>query len=192
MDGRRIPVSLVAPGLVFVAFLAAGAEASVPAPLYPETRVWGFGLTAETRIEGEQPVSVGATWACGSDSGRKASGSGEFRIFDPNGNALSTSAYGWTRLFQGREFIPMLDAYDFRARTLWPELGRFGQEDSAGPEMLTGPVNIWRVRVGDYRIVYTIEDDVVLVLVLRVGHRREIYRLVLPMLELTADEDHEC
>jgi hypothetical protein len=26
----------------------------------------------------------------------------------------------------------MLDAYDFRARTLWPELGRFGQEDPAG------------------------------------------------------------
>ena len=59
-------------------------------------------------------------------------GYGKFRIFDPNGAALSTSAYGWTRLFQGREYIPMLDAYDFRARTLWPELGRFGQEDPAG------------------------------------------------------------
>ena len=66
-------------------------------------------------------------------------------------------------------------------------------EDPRPPnaEMLTGPVNVWRVRVGDYRLVYTIEDDVVLVLVLRIGHRREIYRLVLPMLELTADEDHE-
>jgi RHS repeat-associated protein len=59
-------------------------------------------------------------------------GYGKFRIFDPNGNALSTSAYGWHRLFQGREYIPMLDAYDFRARTLWPELGRFGQEDPLG------------------------------------------------------------
>ncbi len=34
----------------------------------------------------------------------------------------------------------------------------------------------WRVRTGDYRIVYEIEDDQLLVLVLRVGHRREIYR----------------
>jgi mRNA interferase RelE/StbE len=32
-----------------------------------------------------------------------------------------------------------------------------------------------RVRVGDYRIIYTIEDDVLRVLVLAVGHRREIY-----------------
>ena len=54
-----------------------------------------------------------------------------------------------------------------------------------------GPVNFWRVRVGDYRIVYTIKDDILLVLVLRVGHRREIYRLVLPMLDLTSDEDCE-
>jgi len=33
----------------------------------------------------------------------------------------------------------------------------------------------WRVRVGDYRIVYTIMDDRLLVLVLRVAHRREVY-----------------
>jgi mRNA interferase RelE/StbE len=33
----------------------------------------------------------------------------------------------------------------------------------------------WRVRVGDYRIVYAIEDDRLLVLVLRVAHRREVY-----------------
>ena len=32
-----------------------------------------------------------------------------------------------------------------------------------------------RVRVGDYRIVYTVEDDVLLVLVVRLGHRRDIY-----------------
>jgi mRNA interferase RelE/StbE len=33
----------------------------------------------------------------------------------------------------------------------------------------------WRVRVGDYRIVYAIEDDRLLVLVLRVAHRHEVY-----------------
>ena len=33
----------------------------------------------------------------------------------------------------------------------------------------------WRARVGDYRIVYTIEDDRLIVLVLRVAHRREVY-----------------
>ena len=33
-----------------------------------------------------------------------------------------------------------------------------------------------RIRVGEYRVVYDIEDDELIVLVLRVGHRREIYR----------------
>jgi mRNA interferase RelE/StbE len=41
---------------------------------------------------------------------------------------------------------------------------------------LVGGSGEWRVRTGDYRIVYEIEDDQLLVLVLRVGHRREIYR----------------
>jgi len=33
----------------------------------------------------------------------------------------------------------------------------------------------WRVRVGDYRILYTVDDDVLLVVVVALGHRREIY-----------------
>ena len=32
-----------------------------------------------------------------------------------------------------------------------------------------------RVRVGDYRIIYTIADDVLLVVVVRLGHRRDVY-----------------
>lgn len=33
----------------------------------------------------------------------------------------------------------------------------------------------WRVRVGDYRVIYTIEDDVLLIVVVTLGHRRDIY-----------------
>lgn len=33
----------------------------------------------------------------------------------------------------------------------------------------------WRVRVGDHRVVYTIEDQRLIVLVLRLAHRREVY-----------------
>ncbi len=33
-----------------------------------------------------------------------------------------------------------------------------------------------RIRVGDYRVIYRIEDDVLIVVVVKVGHRREIYR----------------
>ncbi|WP_428340787.1 type II toxin-antitoxin system RelE family toxin [Mycobacterium sp.] len=41
---------------------------------------------------------------------------------------------------------------------------------------LVGQRNRWRVRAGDYRIVYEIEDDVLSILVIRVAHRREVYR----------------
>jgi mRNA interferase RelE/StbE len=34
----------------------------------------------------------------------------------------------------------------------------------------------WRWRVGDYRIIARVEDDRVLILVVRVAHRREVYR----------------
>jgi mRNA interferase RelE/StbE len=45
-----------------------------------------------------------------------------------------------------------------------------------GVEKLAGEENLYRVRVGDYRIIYAIEDEVLLVLVVTVGHRREVYR----------------
>ena len=35
---------------------------------------------------------------------------------------------------------------------------------------------LWRVRQGDYRIVYSIDDDQKIVTILRIGHRREIYK----------------
>ncbi|MCE7951745.1 MAG: type II toxin-antitoxin system RelE/ParE family toxin [Xanthomonadales bacterium PRO7] len=34
----------------------------------------------------------------------------------------------------------------------------------------------WKYRVGDYRLIAHIDDGVALVLVLRIGHRREVYR----------------
>lgn len=35
---------------------------------------------------------------------------------------------------------------------------------------------VWRVRVGDYRVIYTIEDDRLVVVVITIGHRRDVYR----------------
>lgn len=42
---------------------------------------------------------------------------------------------------------------------------------------LTGPLGgLWRYRIGDYRIVCEIQDEVLRVLVLKIGNRREVYR----------------
>ena len=50
------------------------------------------------------------------------------------------------------------------------------QPRPAGAIKLQGFVNAWRLRVGDYRILYEIQDQRLIVYVLRIGHRREIYR----------------
>jgi mRNA interferase RelE/StbE len=41
---------------------------------------------------------------------------------------------------------------------------------------LQGGNELYRVRVGDYRIIYEIRDTILVVLVVEIGHRREIYR----------------
>jgi mRNA interferase RelE/StbE len=46
----------------------------------------------------------------------------------------------------------------------------------AGAKKLQGGKSTWRVRVGDYRILYEVVDERVIVLVVKVGHRREVYR----------------
>ncbi len=45
-----------------------------------------------------------------------------------------------------------------------------------GTIKLTGAVDLYRIRVGSYRIVYRVQDDRLLVLVVKIGHRREVYR----------------
>lgn len=41
---------------------------------------------------------------------------------------------------------------------------------------MEGEDNLYRVRVGDYRIIYQIQDRVLLIVVVKVGHRGDVYR----------------
>lgn len=45
-----------------------------------------------------------------------------------------------------------------------------------GCRKLTGYEDVFRIRVGRYRILYSIEEGRLLVIVLKVGHRRGVYR----------------
>ncbi len=47
-----------------------------------------------------------------------------------------------------------------------------------GSEKLTGYDDLFRVRVGDYRIVYGVEDRLVLIVVLKIGNRAEVYQRI--------------
>ena len=45
----------------------------------------------------------------------------------------------------------------------------------SGVRKLSGFDDAWRIRIGDHRVLYEVADDVVLVTVFRVAHRREVY-----------------
>lgn len=51
-----------------------------------------------------------------------------------------------------------------------------GEPRPAGVRKLQGREEGWRVRVGDYRIVYQIDDAGRLITIVRVRHRRDVYR----------------
>lgn len=46
----------------------------------------------------------------------------------------------------------------------------------SGVTKLAEDEHLYRVRVGDYRIIYQIQDKALVVLVTKIGHRREVYR----------------
>jgi mRNA interferase RelE/StbE len=45
-----------------------------------------------------------------------------------------------------------------------------------GCKKLAGEPSAWRIRIGDYRVLYEIQDDILTVTVVRVAHRREVYK----------------
>lgn len=46
----------------------------------------------------------------------------------------------------------------------------------SGVVKLSGKDDLYRIRVGNYRIIYNIQDNQLLILVVKIGHRRDIYR----------------
>lgn len=51
-----------------------------------------------------------------------------------------------------------------------------GDPRPEGARKLSGSKSSYRIRVGDHRVLYRITDKVLLVLVVKVGHRRDVYR----------------
>jgi len=46
----------------------------------------------------------------------------------------------------------------------------------AGAKKLRGSPDHYRIRVGDYRVIYRVDGKRVTVLILKIGHRRDVYR----------------
>ena len=47
-----------------------------------------------------------------------------------------------------------------------------------GCKKLMGREDFYRIRVGDYRVIYQIEDEILLILIVRGGDRKEIYEII--------------
>lgn len=63
-----------------------------------------------------------------------------------------------------------------RILTALTALGDDPYREDADIKKLTGPSGLYRLRVGSYRVAYQINDGELVVLVIRIGDRREVYR----------------
>lgn len=41
---------------------------------------------------------------------------------------------------------------------------------------IRGAQNLFRIRIGDYRVVYEVQKNILKIIVIKIGHRREVYR----------------
>lgn len=76
-----------------------------------------------------------------------------------------------------RKELKKLDKYTQKIILLWLQKNLDGCSDPRihGKALTSNRVGQWRYRVGDYRILASIEDDKLVILVIAVGHRREVY-----------------
>jgi mRNA interferase RelE/StbE len=62
----------------------------------------------------------------------------------------------------------------------WDGWGRYrspaNQPRPPGAVKLAGTDNLWRIRIGGFRVVYVIADEELVITVVRVANRREVYR----------------
>ena len=66
------------------------------------------------------------------------------------------------------------------AQVILRYLNRVVQETSdpreRGSGLRANLAGLWRYRVGDYRVIFSIEDHELVILVLQIGHRRDVYQ----------------
>ena len=62
----------------------------------------------------------------------------------------------------------ILEAFSFLAQSPYSELLNI--------KKLKGADSLYRLRIGDYRIVYEVKDKVLTILIIKIGHRKDIYQ----------------
>ncbi|MGI6152336.1 MAG: type II toxin-antitoxin system RelE family toxin [Christensenellaceae bacterium] len=88
------------------------------------------------------------------------------------------SEYNVEYSMKAGKYLHKLDRIQSKIIIAWIEKHLVGCENPRvyGKALKGGMSGLWRYRVGKYRIIANIEDDKLLILVLEVGHRKEIYK----------------
>jgi len=73
-----------------------------------------------------------------------------------------------------KEFLKLSPPNDNSVKKVIEKLGNVPRP--SGAKKLSGTKDGYRVRVGEYRILYTIDDRRKVLTIYRIGHRREVYR----------------
>ncbi len=76
------------------------------------------------------------------------------------------------------KFLKKLDKYTSMLITGWIRKNLEGCENprAFGKGLTANHSGEWRYRIGDYRLIADIDDKRVLILILKIGHRRDIYK----------------
>ena len=79
--------------------------------------------------------------------------------------------------FEALKQLRKLDRYTVRLIDSWISKHLENCEDprATGKPTLPNQTGQWRYRIGDYRMLCEIHDNVLLILVIKIGHRREVY-----------------
>ena len=79
---------------------------------------------------------------------------------------------------QAKKSLKKLDKYTASLIIGWIEKNLEGCEDprAHGKALTANRTGQWRYRVGNYRLIAEIEDDKIIILIVNIGHRKEIYR----------------
>ena len=75
------------------------------------------------------------------------------------------------------ETLEKMDTYTRRIITNWIGKNLVDCEDPRvrGKPLSKDRAGLWRYRIGDYRIIVEIKDNKLIILVIAIGHRREVY-----------------
>ena len=80
---------------------------------------------------------------------------------------------------QAVKCLEKMDKFTRRMIVEWIEKRLVGCENprAFGKPLVANRVGQWRYRIGDYRVIAKIEDNELIILVISIGHRREVYDL---------------